>query len=537
MPLKLTGFAGNSRVRRILAVAALAGVNIEHDKSFTFASNWKTPEFLSKNPFGYLPILELEDGTVLRECSAIAEYVAELGANQTLIPSDLKAKAEVHSWQATADQELLIPTAILFHMLIGKIPYAKPVYQTIADRITGRINVIDTILATKTFLVGERITLADIFVVTSLTNIFTSWFDAPARAKVPNVIRYVETVVNHPKLVDIFTPLEFVEKTPAPQAPAKEQKAPKEAKPKAEKKPKEADEEEEEPLVPAEPKVKNPLDDLPKSSFNLEEWKRQYSNNDTRGAGGSLAWFYEKFDKEGFSIWRVDFKYNEELTQIFMSSNQIGGFFNRLEASRKYLFGSVGVLGKANDSVITGVLVARGQDIEPVVNVAPDWESYSFRRLNVNNADDKAFFEAAMAWDLVENGREWADGKNFKLHQGEELLLRGTLVLFLKDGALARELYMIKALGAKVQALEKAAARSLKVDHWPEQHSSAFKAQIQPIYPNMEMVQNPDPHLCQVATLSNPIHPLRIPFHPLSQREQKTQRLHEEECRTKQSTR
>jgi len=49
------------------------------------------------------------------------------------------------------------------------------------------------------------------------------------------------------------------------------------------------------------------------------------------------------FDKEGYSVWHTDFKYNEELTQIFMSSSQIGGLFNRLEASRKYLFGSIGV--------------------------------------------------------------------------------------------------------------------------------------------------------------------------------------------------
>jgi hypothetical protein len=35
-----------------------------------------------------------------------------------------------------------------------------------------------------------------------------------------------------------------------------------------------------------------------------------------------------RFDAAGFSIWRVDFKYNEELTQVFMSSNQIGDFFS-----------------------------------------------------------------------------------------------------------------------------------------------------------------------------------------------------------------
>lgn len=96
-----------------------------------------------------------------------------------------------------------------------------------------------------------------------------------------------------------------------------------------------------------------------------------------------------------------------------MSSNQITGFFNRLEASRKYLFGSVGVLGSNNDSVISGVLILRGQDVVPVVDVAPDYESYEYKKLDVdNNEADKAFFEAALAWDLELEGRKWADGKN-----------------------------------------------------------------------------------------------------------------------------
>jgi elongation factor 1-gamma len=94
-----------------------------------------------------------------------------------------------------------------------------------------------------------------------------------------------------------------------------------------------------------------------------------------------------------------------------MSSNQIFGLFNRLEASRKYGFGSVGVLGVANDSQITGVFIVRGQDIMPVVQVAPDWESYTFTKLDLKKAEDKAFFEAALAWDLEIDGKKWIDGK------------------------------------------------------------------------------------------------------------------------------
>jgi elongation factor 1-gamma len=128
--------------------------------------------------------------------------------------------------------------------------------------------------------------------------------------------------------------------------------------------------------------------------------------------GNDILIPFNSFDPQGFSIWRIDFKYNEELTLTFMSSNQIGGFFNRLEASRKYLFGSLGVIGVSNDSVISGVLILRGLDYKPVVDVAPDWESYEYKAIDLANPEQKEFFEAALAWDLKIDGKAWVDGKN-----------------------------------------------------------------------------------------------------------------------------
>ncbi len=148
---------------------------------------------------------------------------------------------------------------------------------------------------------GERITLADLTIAASISKSATATLDAQRRKKYPNLIRHLETIVNQPKLKDIFGPVEYTEKAIAFTPPPKEKKpaapaaAPAATAPKAEKKPKkeEADEEDE-PLVPAEPKVKNPLDDLPKSTFNLEDWKRAYSNKDTRGPNGAIEWFYQK---------------------------------------------------------------------------------------------------------------------------------------------------------------------------------------------------------------------------------------------------
>jgi elongation factor 1-gamma len=126
--------------------------------------------------------------------------------------------------------------------------------------------------------------------------------DAALRPNYSNLIRHLETIVNHPKLKEVYGVTNYCEKAAQFTPPAKEKKEPKAAAApapkaeKAEKKPKkeEKEEDEDEPLVPAEPKVKNPLDDLPKSTFNLEDWKRAYSNKETRGPGGSVEWFYEK---------------------------------------------------------------------------------------------------------------------------------------------------------------------------------------------------------------------------------------------------
>jgi elongation factor 1-gamma len=420
---KLHGFSGNSRFRRALAVATYAGLEVETDPAFTMKDGaWKTKDFLKKFPLGYLPAFEGADGLNLQESGAIADYFASLAPNSDLVPAEKEAAAEVREWQYFADQEIMIKTGVAMRMLNNRLPYNKPVFEGVLGEVMARLEVLDQILLKKTFIVGERLTIADIFLATSLTNAFTSLIDAELRAKVPNTVRYTNTVVRHPKIAKVFGKVEYIEKMPAFQAPAKakKEKAPKEEKPKAEKKEKKpkAKEEEDEDinLAPPEPKKeRNPLDDLPKSSFNLEDWKRQYSNLDTRGAGGSLEWFYKNFDWEGFSIWRMDFKYNDELTMTFMSNNQIGGFFTRLEATRKYVFGSAGVLGESNNSIITGALVCRGPDAMPIVEAAPDYESYSFTKLDVQGKpEDKEFFEGALAWDLKIDGKEFVDGKLLK---------------------------------------------------------------------------------------------------------------------------
>ncbi|KAJ7038859.1 elongation factor 1-gamma [Mycena alexandri] len=399
--------------KAIRAVAAFGGVAIDLPQVYVHYQDNKKPEFTSKFGHGKTPAWEGNDGFLLFEGATITRYIATLAPNSGLLGKTKEEAALIDQMDAPHRKR-----ARLSHDAHQAPPQRGPIHTIFLERQARALNTLEKHISTRTFFVGERITVADIYIATLVQRACISNLETAARKTVPNLIRHMDTLINQPAFAGIFGPTPVFDKAPDYVAPKKEkEQKPKAAPaPKAEKKPKPKVEEDDEDDngIPEESKVKNPLDDLPKSTFNLEDWKRAYSNKETRGAGGALEWFYEHFDKEGFSIWRVDFKYPEELTQTFMSNNQIGGFFNRLEASRKYLFGSMGVLGAANASLISGALILRGQEAEPVVNVAPDWESYSFSKLDVSKDAEKAFFEAALAWDLEIDGKKWVDGKNFK---------------------------------------------------------------------------------------------------------------------------
>lgn len=109
-----------------------------------------------------------------------------------------------------------------------------------------------------------------------------------------------------------------------------------------------------------EPKSKDPLDALPKGTFNMDDFKRFYSNEEE---AKSIPYFWEKFDPENYSIWFGEYKYPEELSKVFMSSNLIGGMFQRLDKMRKNAFASSCVFGEDGNNTISGVWVWRGQDL------------------------------------------------------------------------------------------------------------------------------------------------------------------------------
>ena len=356
--------------------------------------------------------------------------------------------ASILRWMSFANSEVLPNVGGWFAPLLSQAPYNKKNVDDHSKAALAAVDVLEQHLLVNTFLVGERITLADLFSAGILSRGFQFLFGKEFRAEHPNLTRWYETIYNQPIYSAVVDKLQFIEEPIKYQPPKKEAgpKKEKEAAPKANPKPKakDIDEEEEEEDKPA-PKPKHPLEALPKPTLILDDWKRKYSNEETREV--ALPWFWENFKADEYSIWKMDYKYNDELTMVFMTSNLIGtshpssltlvhllgfssfhrllklqnllgGFFTRLEASRKYIFGCGSVYGKANDSVVQGAFVIRGQDAELAFDVAPDYESYSFTKLDPSKKEDREFVDDQWTWDrptTVEGKTyEWQDGKVFK---------------------------------------------------------------------------------------------------------------------------
>jgi len=415
-------YPDNFRAQKALIAAKYSGAQLTVAKDFVFGETNKTPDFLKKFPLGKVPAFEGSDGVLLTESNAIAYYVAN---DELRGGSEASARAQVVQWMCMADNEILPASCTWVFPTMGIMQFNKNATDRAKEDIKTALKTLNDHLLTRTFLVGERLTLADIAVACTLLNLYKHVLDPAFRKPFLNVTRWFTTVINQPNakaVIGSFTlcskMAEFDSKKFAEFSGKGGDKKGKEKAPKAEKKkePEKKKEKEVEPEAdfPMEPKKKDPLDALPKGSFDLEEWKRFYSNNDEEP---SIAWFWEHFDHENYSIWKGDYKYNEELTMVFMSCNLIGGMFQRLEKLKKNAFASACLFGSDNDSSISGIWVFKGQEL--AFELSEDWQidysSYGWRKLDSKSEECKKLVHQYWKWEGDDDkGRKFNQGKIFK---------------------------------------------------------------------------------------------------------------------------
>lgn len=164
----------------------------------------RRPPYTAKNPAGQTPCLELDDGTVLAEITAICEYLDETAppGRRSLIGATPLERAETRMWTRRVDLNICEPLANGFRFAEGLkmfenrtrcVPEAAAGLKLMAQ---DKLRWLDGLMAGRPFLCGERLTLADVLLFAFLD--FGARVGQPIDPALGNVVAHHASMTARP---------------------------------------------------------------------------------------------------------------------------------------------------------------------------------------------------------------------------------------------------------------------------------------------------------------------------------------------------
>ena len=158
--------------------------------------------FLKINPTGTCPALEMDDGSILSEVTAICEYLAEREGGSSLVGESSEDRAATRMWTRRIDLGIIESLTNGFRYSEG-LPIFKDRMQTIPEAADGlksiaqeKITWLDGQLAGRDFICGERFSLADIMLFCFLE--FGAQVGQPLNEANANIMAWYERVAGRP---------------------------------------------------------------------------------------------------------------------------------------------------------------------------------------------------------------------------------------------------------------------------------------------------------------------------------------------------
>jgi glutathione S-transferase len=154
---------------------------------------------LAKNPVGQVPVLELDEGTCLRESTAILFYLAE---GTPLLPTDRLARTRILQWACFEQTHVdgVISRARFRKMFPDVIPTRPEEFVAWWSQGKDALRVLDQRLASHPYLVNDQFTIADIILYAYVHRAREGEFDmAPYR----NLPAWFERIESRPAYIPI----------------------------------------------------------------------------------------------------------------------------------------------------------------------------------------------------------------------------------------------------------------------------------------------------------------------------------------------
>jgi glutathione S-transferase len=155
----------------------------------------RTSEFLSRNPNGRIPLLELPDGSHLAESNAICFYLAE---GTSLLPSDALGRARVLQWMFFEQYSHEPNIAVLrFQAHTGTLDPAHPVAKEKHQKGLDALAVMESHLESREFFVADTYSIADIALYAYTHVADEGGFELAAYANLRRWLERVHAQANH----------------------------------------------------------------------------------------------------------------------------------------------------------------------------------------------------------------------------------------------------------------------------------------------------------------------------------------------------
>lgn len=193
--MKLYEFAPTRSIRARWVLQEL-GVEFEAISINMQAGEHRTPDFLTINPTGKLPVL-IDGEHIITESVAIALYLGEKYPESNLVPTDLLLRAQLYRWLLFTATELEQPLwRIARHTFIYPEELRLPAEISLARQdFTSMAVVLENHLLDRQFLVGEHVTVADFVLAYTL-----DWAnEVQLLATFPTLVDYMERMYKRPK--------------------------------------------------------------------------------------------------------------------------------------------------------------------------------------------------------------------------------------------------------------------------------------------------------------------------------------------------
>ena len=334
----------------------------------------KRNTYAQKTPTTTLPFLETKNGNI-SESISIEIFLARKYKPE-ILGSNTFEHAKINQWIEFANCEIQnCAKELIYPIFKGKKPENKgndnedkkfKKYLSLLEKEFKKGN---------KFIMGNKLTLADIVLFRYLRFFFMFYLTEKIRNSLcPKLTLWFENIMNTQEAIEAYgrtllckkqlKPLDIkIEKNKNKNEPKKEIKK------------------------------ENPLDFLPPSKFDLDNFKKEFCENSNKKE--VMEKFWKDFDPKGYSLWLIEYQNLEsEGKKLFRMKNSKNFFLERFDDDfKRYSFGVHGVYGNNNEFKVKGLWMWRGEDIPEEIKENEYFNYLNIKKLDCKNDKDKKLVE------------------------------------------------------------------------------------------------------------------------------------------------